>query len=55
MLQEDDFVQKFQSSDGRTAVYQYMEKLGNCQAHLHIQCMKCGKLLQLDCAYMMGF
>lgn len=54
-LHEDGIAQKFYSSNGKTSVYQYMEEAGDCTKHLHIQCIKCGKLLHLDCEYMNGF
>jgi Fur family transcriptional regulator, ferric uptake regulator len=54
VLHEDGIVQKFYNSNGRISVYQYIEKSGNCHEHLHIQCIKCGKLLHLNCEYMNG-
>lgn len=55
MLHKDGMVQKFYNSNGKTSVYQYNEKSDHCHEHLHIQCIKCGKLVHLDCEYMNGF
>ena len=27
-------------------------RFNNCDAHLHMQCRKCGKVMHLDCAFM---
>ena len=33
-----------------TTVYRYLDKL--CTEHLHLKCIKCGKIVHLDCDFM---
>ena len=40
-------VRKFTAEDGRTALYQYVDHV-RCDAHLHLRCTDCGKLLHMD-------
>lgn len=34
------------------ARYQYVEDASACQGHLHCQCVECGRLFHVDCAYL---
>ena len=40
-------VRKFTADDGRTALYQYVDHV-RCDAHLHLRCTACGRLLHMD-------
>lgn len=43
---------KLTVDDGQRAVYQLMKKKTACDDHIHTQCVKCGKLIHLDCGFM---
>ena len=42
---------KFSEAPSKKAVYQIVDDHG-CDGHLHIKCVKCGRLLHLDCDFM---
>jgi len=44
-------VLKYQQEDGRKAVFQYVEE-DRCHQHLHMQCVRCGRMIHLDCGFM---
>lgn len=44
-------VMKYQQEDGKKAVFQYVEE-HQCQNHLHMQCVKCGRMIHLNCGFM---
>lgn len=54
-LVSDKKVLKFSEDEGGKAVYQIVGHKHCCDGHIHIQCIKCGKLLHLDCDFMEGF
>ncbi len=45
-------VMKFVSDKGDKSTYRYIEPEHNCHKHLHIQCVKCGKVIHLECSFM---
>ena len=45
-------VMKYTSPKGDCTVYQYVEAGGGCAAHLHMQCLGCGKIYHLSCGFM---
>ena len=47
-------VRKFVSESTRQATFQYIEHKHECEAHMHLKCMKCGKLIHLSCDFMNG-
>lgn len=53
-LTEQDIVMKFASDDGKNNCYQYIEGIPDCNEHLHLRCIECGKVIHLDCEYMDG-
>lgn len=53
-LDREKKVIKF-SGEGKTAVYQIVKSEHSCEEHIHIQCIRCGKLLHLDCDFMNDF
>lgn len=50
-LTDEKKVIKFSEGDSKKAVYQFVKQDG-CDGHLHIKCVKCGKLIHLDCGFM---
>ena len=51
-LEKDGTIIKHMSEDGKTAVYQYESHDKHPNEHLHLQCLKCGKIVHLDCKFM---
>lgn len=51
-LVEEQVVFKYMNDNGEKAVYQYIEKNRNCHEHLHLKCIRCGKVSHLDCDFM---
>ena len=37
------------AKDGKKIMYQYIAGQEDCLKHLHIQCVKCSKIIHLDC------
>lgn len=48
----DGTVLKYQDGDGKKAVFQYAEHTHACHEHLHMQCVRCGKMIHLNCGFM---
>ena len=51
-LEKDGTVIRYVSGQGSQAAYQYVEQGKGCCDHLHLQCVKCGRIYHLDCAFM---
>lgn len=51
-LVEEGSVMKYLSEKGEKAGFQYVEPTHDCHAHLHLQCIKCGKIIHLNCCFM---
>ena len=51
-LAKDGTVIKYVAEKGCQAAYQYVEQGKGCCDHLHLQCVKCGRIYHLDCAFM---
>ena len=51
-LEKDGTVIRYVSGQGSQAAYQYVEQGNGCCDHLHLQCVKCGRIYHLDCAVM---
>ncbi|MBQ5969906.1 MAG: transcriptional repressor [Clostridia bacterium] len=47
-------VRKFVEPDGKCATFQYLDEVGDCSAHLHLKCVRCGRFIHLDCSLMDG-
>ena len=45
-------VMKFVADKGDKSTYRYIEPEHDCHKHLHIQCVKCGKVIHLECDFM---
>ena len=46
---------KYADAGSERAVYQYSGEMGHCVQHLHLKCVKCGRILHLDCGFMDEF
>lgn len=53
-LVSENKVIKYASEKGKKTSYQYVDN-SSCNHHLHMQCIKCGKLIHLDCNFMKEF
>ena len=51
-LSEEGTVNKYSADSGDVALYQFAQPARNCESHLHLQCVKCGKVIHLDCHFM---
>ena len=51
-LEKEGTVIRYLSEKGDTATYQYVDDGKHCDKHLHLQCLKCGKIIHLDCQFM---
>lgn len=51
-LAKDGTVMKYVAEKGGQAVYQYVEFGHRCEEHLHLKCVKCGKIIHLECEFM---
>lgn len=54
-LTTEGSVMKFASEKGEKAVYKFVEPQMDCNEHLHLQCIKCGKIIHLNCEFMDAF
>lgn len=46
---------RYVDSEGGRAVYQLTGKDQHCADHLHLKCVKCGRIIHLDCGFMDEF
>lgn len=51
-MTEDGVLIKYKDSQEDKAVYQYVGDHDKCHEHLHLQCVKCGKVMHLECGFM---
>ena len=51
-LEKDGTVIRYVSGQGSQAAYQYVEPGRGCEQHLHLKCVKCGKIIHLECHFM---
>jgi len=51
-LEKEGTVMKYVAEKGSQATYQYVEQGHNCEDHLHLQCVKCGHVIHLECHFM---
>lgn len=54
LVQENQLI-KYPAYQGDMASYQYIGENKHCKEHLHMQCIKCGAILHLDCHFMDEF
>ncbi|MBR6314463.1 MAG: transcriptional repressor [Clostridia bacterium] len=53
-LVESGLVRKFTAGRGQSATFQPVEPHRDCDSHLHLKCVSCGKFIHLDCDVMAG-
>lgn len=53
-LVDAGIVRKFVIDGKMGACYQYIEDTNECREHFHLKCLKCGKLIHLNCEHLMG-
>lgn len=51
-LARDGTVIKYVAEKGSQAAYQYVEPGRRCDEHLHLKCVKCGRIIHLECHFM---
>ena len=45
-------IRRFESQTTSNFVYQYSERTPECEHHFHLKCVKCGRLIHMDCEKM---
>lgn len=50
LLVEEDQIKKVYNELTKMYEYQYVNIDDDCSHHFHLKCMKCGKLIHLDCS-----
>lgn len=48
-LLETKVVRRFETPDSRKFVYQFADIHDNCNEHYHLKCVKCGRLIHMEC------
>lgn len=51
-LTAEQCVVKFPSKNGSGSIYQLKQSDKACHEHIHVKCIKCGRLIHLDCGFM---
>jgi Fur family ferric uptake transcriptional regulator len=51
-LAKDGTILKYVAEKGSQSAYQYVRPERHCEEHLHMKCVKCGKIIHLDCRFM---
>ena len=51
-LLESGSVRRFETPGVKSFVYQYADVTDLCDDHYHLKCVKCGRLIHLECAKM---
>lgn len=51
-LEKEGTVIKYVAEKGSQATYQFVGAEHNCEEHLHLQCVKCGQVIHLECHFM---
>ena len=51
-LEKEGTVMKYVAEKGSQATYQFVESGHHCEDHLHMQCVKCGRVYHLECHFM---
>ena len=45
-------IMKYVADKGEKAVFQYVDEGQHCREHLHLKCVRCGRIQHLDCHFM---
>jgi len=51
-LVEEGIVMEYLTKKGEKAGFQYLEPEQDCHQHLHLQCIRCGRIIHLNCSFM---
>lgn len=51
-MTEEGVILKYKTAKDEHAVYQFTGEHESCHEHLHLQCVKCGKVIHLECCFM---
>ena len=51
-LFESGVLRRFETPDSKMFVYQYADSDKNCEHHYHLKCVKCGRLIHMDCIHL---
>ena len=51
-LTKEGKVMKYVAEKGSQASYQYVEHGHQCDSHLHLKCVRCGRIIHLECGFM---
>lgn len=51
-LVKEETVIKYVAEKGSQAAYQYVERGHRCDEHLHLKCVRCGRIIHLECDFM---
>ena len=52
-LSDEGQVMKYVAQKGEMSTFQYVgDKVSNCREHIHLRCVRCGKIIHLDCSFM---
>ncbi len=51
-LARDGTLIKYVAEKGGQSAYQYVTPGRGCSEHLHLKCVKCGRIIHLDCHFM---
>ncbi|MBQ7288157.1 MAG: transcriptional repressor [Clostridia bacterium] len=49
-LAAEGVVRRFETPDSTSFVYQFAGETNSCDCHFHLKCMKCGRLIHMECA-----
>ena len=49
-LLQSGVIRRFETSGVKSFVYQYADHHDDCNSHYHLKCVKCGRLIHLECS-----
>lgn len=52
-LLNDGQIKKLNPHNGKSFLYQYVDKALKCENHMHLRCLQCGKFVHLGCDFML--
>ena len=51
-LLKSGVIRRFETGESRQFVYQYADANDSCDRHYHLKCVKCGRLIHMECAHL---
>lgn len=51
-LAREGIIMKYVAEKGSQSSYQYVKPGRRCSEHLHLKCIRCGRIIHLDCHFM---